>query len=147
MLMSKKGNNLVISLTRLLGACRVVHMMKVMQYHIRLRSEPYGRWGYTIEDGHGAKVAGRGGCRSLERAENLARAEAERLIATDRALGRRSHVASGAVIRERAYAWADPYDGLWRVGDRDNAGTHRPGVSRACAEYEAGRANERNGNE
>ena len=48
-------------------------------------------------------------------------------------------VGSGA----RAYAWLDPHDGLWRVGDRDNAGTHRPGVSEACARHEAAAANER----
>lgn len=113
-----------------------------MQYHISIRSEPYGRYGYSIRDGHNATVCGVHGCRTLERAEHLARAAAERLIARDRLLGRRSHVESGAIRVSEAYAWRDR-DGLWYVGDRDNAGTHRPGVSEACARYEARSANER----
>lgn len=63
--------------------------------HISIRSEPYGRWGYAITNGRGTKIAGVRGCRSRYRAENLARAEAERIIACDRALGRRSFVESG----------------------------------------------------
>lgn len=113
-----------------------------MQYHVSIRSEPYGKYGYAITDAHGAKVSGMHGCATLERAEHLARATAERLIARDRLLGRRSHVESGAIRASKAYAWRDQ-DGLWYVGDRDNAGTHRPGVSEACARYEAQQATER----
>ena len=109
--------------------------------HIAIRSEPYGRWGFAIADGNGTKLAGRKGCASRRRAEDCARGAAERLIATDRALGRRSWVATGAIVREQSYAWRDPFDGAWRVGDRDSAGTHRPAQSRASAEYDASQAN------
>ena len=109
-------------------------------YHVTIRREPHRKWGFIITDGNGSKLAGVKGCRSRVRAEHLARGKAERLIALDRRLGRRSHVATGMPDVCAAYAWRD-LDGLWYVGDRDSAGTHRDGLSEAVARHLAGQAN------
>lgn len=61
-------------------------------YSIGIRKDPLGRYGFTICDGRGSKVAGLKGCATRERAERLARAEADRLVELDRMLGQKSRI-------------------------------------------------------
>lgn len=61
-------------------------------YAISIRHHADGTYGFAVTDGRGRKVAGGRGSVSFARAECRAFATADRLVAVDRALGRRSHI-------------------------------------------------------
>lgn len=68
------------------------------QYHVAIRRDASGLYGFAITDGRGTKVAGLRGCRSHRRAHEKARNAAAELLALDKALGRRSWIASGLEV-------------------------------------------------
>jgi hypothetical protein len=68
----------------------------MMQYHVGVRQRAEdGRYGYIVVDGYGRSEARRGGYRSWRYAHAAGCVRARGIVDRDRALGKRSWIASG----------------------------------------------------